>query len=151
MELKVYSSEKFERNKIWYIVFSSVFIVIFLISIFYKNIVWIILMFFLLWAYIYYWIINIQEIKLKISNNWLLLGERIIPWNSIIWYCLEIEDKKQRIKNIVLVSQKWHNIYTINDEQKNIDLFLQNIDQSLPMLSDFPQTFREKISRRMKL
>lgn len=151
MELKVYSSEKFERNKIWYIVFSSVFIVIFLISIFYKNIVWIILMFFLLWAYIYYWIINIQEIKLKISNNWLLLGERIIPWNSIIWYCLEIEDKKQRIKNIVLVSQKWHNIYTINDEQKNIELFLQNIDQSLPMLSDFPQTFREKISRRMKL
>jgi hypothetical protein len=151
VELKVYSSEKFERDKIWYIVFSSIFIIIFIISIFYKNIVWIILMFFLLWAYIYYGIINIQEIKIKISDNWLVMWDRIVAWSNIVWYCLEIEPKKQKIKNIVLVNQKWHSIYTINDKQDNIRLFLENIDKIKPILSEFPQSFREKVSRRMKL
>lgn len=151
MELKVYSSEKFERDKIWYIIFSSIFIIIFILSIFYKNIVWIILMFFLLWAYIYYGIINIQEIKIKISDNWLVIWDKIVAWSNIAWYCLEIEPKKQRIKNIVLVNQKWHSIYTINDKQENIKLFLESIDKIKPMLSGFPQSFREKVSRRMKL
>lgn len=151
MELNVYSSEKFERDKLWYIVFSSVFIIIFILSIFYKNIVGIILMFFLLWAYIYYWIINIQEIKLKISDNWLLVWERIIPWWNLTWYCLEIEPKKQIIKNIVFINQKWHSIYTINDDEENIRLFLENIENIKPMLWDFPQSFREKASRKMKL
>lgn len=151
MELKVYNWEKFEREKLRYIVFSSVFIIIFILSAFYKNIVWIILMFFLLGAYIYYGIINIQETKIKISENGLLIWEKIFPLNNLVGYCIELEPKKQIIKNIVFVSPKWHNIYTINDEEKNIKEFLENINQILPMLSDFPQTFREKVSRKMKL
>ncbi len=151
MELKVYNWEKFEREKLRYIVFSSVFIIIFILSAFYKNIVWIVLMFFLLGAYIYYGIINIQETKIKISENGLLIWEKILPWSNLIGYCIELEPKKQIIKNIVFLSQKWHNIYTIDDDEKNIKEFLKNINEILPMLPDFQQTFREKVSRKMKL
>ena len=151
MELKIYNWEKFEREKLRYIIFASVFILIFILSAFYKNIVWIILMFFLLGAYIYYGIINIQETKIKISDNWLLVWDKIISWTNLIWYCIELESKKQKIKNIVFVSPKWHNIYTLNDNENNIKEFLLNINQTLPMLSEFHQTFREKVSRRMKL
>lgn len=151
MELKVFNWEKFERNKTRYIIFASIFILIFVLSAFYKNIVWIILMFFLLGAYIYYGIININETTITISENWLLVWTKVIPWNNLVWYCIELEIKKKTIKNIVLVHQRWHSIYTINDSEENIKMFLETLNQTLPILSDFPQTFREKIIRKMKL
>ncbi len=151
MELKVFNWEKFERNKTRYIIFASIFILIFVLSAFYKNIVWIILMFFLLGAYIYYGIININETTITISENWLLVWTKVIPWNNLVWYCIELEIKKKTIKNIVLVHQRWHSIYTINDSEENIKVFLETLNQTLPILSDFPQTFREKIIRKIKL
>ena len=151
MELKIYNWEKFERDKLRYTIFSSIFIIIFILSVFYKNIVWIILMFFILWAYIYYGIINIQETEIKISENGLLIWSRIIPRTNLMWYCIELDQKKQEIKNVVFVSLKWHNIYTIIDDEQNIREFLENLNQKLPMLADFSQTFREKVSRKMKL
>ncbi len=151
MELKVFNWEKFERNKTRYIIFASIFILIFVLSAFYKNIVWIILMFFLLGAYIYYGIININETTITISENWLLVWTKVIPWNNLVWYCIELEIKKKTIKNIVLVHQRWHSIYTINDSEENIKMFLETLNQTLPILSDFPQTFREKIIRKIKL
>jgi hypothetical protein len=150
-KLKVYSSEKFDRNQLWYIVFSSVFIAIFAISIFYKNIVWAILMFFLLGWYLYYGIINIQETIMEITENWLIIWEKIINWSNFQWYSLEIEPNSQIIKNIILISKKHHNIYTINDDNEEIKAFLQQISDILPMIWEFPQTFREKASRKMKL
>ncbi|HPC34613.1 MAG TPA: hypothetical protein PLP73_03035 [Candidatus Absconditabacterales bacterium] len=151
MELKVFNGEKFERNKTRYIIFASIFILIFVLSAFYKNIVGIILMFFLLGAYIYYGIININETTITISENGLLVGTKVIPWNNLVGYCIELEIKKKTIKNIVLVHQRGHSIYTINDSEENIKVFLETLNQTLPILSDFPQTFREKIIRKIKL
>ncbi|HOG15536.1 MAG TPA: hypothetical protein PK674_03010 [Candidatus Absconditabacterales bacterium] len=151
MELKVFNGEKFERDKVRYIVFASIFILIFVVSAFYKNIVGIILMFFLLGAYIYYGIINVNEITITISENGLLVGTKVIPWTNLVGYCIELELKKQQIKNIVFVSQRGHTIYTINDSEENIKTFLENLNQMLPMLTDFPQNFWEKIVRKMKL
>lgn len=150
-KLNVYSSEKFNRNKSWYIIFSIIFIAIFAISIYYKNIVWAILMFFLLGWYLYYGIINIQEITIQITDNGLIIWEKIINWNNFTWYSLEINEKDQIIKNIVLLSKKHHYIYTINDDNWNIKAFLQQLSNILPMKWEFPQTFWEKASRKMKL
>jgi len=150
-KITVYSSENFERNKLWYVIFSSVFIIIFAVSIFYKNIVWAILMFFLLGGYLYYGIINNQEIDLKITNSWLMIWSKISNWNNFSGYTLEIDPIKQEIKNIVLVYPKFHNIHTINDTDDHIKDFLQELNNHLPMLGEFPQTFWEKASRKMKL
>ena len=150
-KLQVYSSEKFNRDKLWYIVFSSIFIIIFAISIFYKNIVWAILMFFLLGWYLYYGIINIQEITMKITDNGLIIWEKMINWNHFSSYSLEIDQNNQIIKNIIFISKKHHSIYTINDHNENIKEFLQQLSNVLPMTWEFPQTFWEKASRKMKL
>jgi hypothetical protein len=150
-QIKAYSSENFERNKLRYIIFSSVFILIFAVSIFYKNIVWAILMFFLLGGYLYYGIINNQELNIKITDNWLMIGSKISNWTKFSWYCLEIDPVKQKIKNIVFIAPRYHNIHTINDTDDNIKEFLQELNNYLPMTWEFPQTFREKASRKMKL
>ena len=150
-QIKTYNSEKFNRDKLRYIIFSSVFIIIFLVSIFYKNIVWAILMFFLLWGYLYYGIINIQEINMKITDNGIIIWDKLIDWTKISWYSLEIDPKQQIIKNIVFIGTKHHNIYTINDTDDNIKSFLQELNNYLPMTWEYNQTFREKASRKMKL
>ncbi len=151
MKLKVYSSEKFERNKLWYVIFASVFIIIFLVSIFYKNIVWAILMFFLLGWYLYYGIINNQEIDLKITDEWIIFGDKLSNWTNFVWYTLEIDPEKQNIKNIVFLTKKHHNIHTISDTNENIKAFLEELNKFLPIIWEFPQTFWEKASRKMKL
>lgn len=151
MELKVYNSEKFERNKWRYTIFTLVILVVILISLFYKNIVWIVVLLLLLGWYIYYWIINIQEINIKISENWLIIWGRITPWTSITWYCIEINKDDQEIKNIVIVGEKRHSIYTINDTTENINKFFTQLSKITQMLDDFPQTFREKFIRKLKL
>lgn len=150
-QIKTYNSEKFNRDKLWYILFSTIFIIIFVVSIFYKNIVWAILMFFLLGWYLYYGIINIQEITMKITDNWLIIWEKLINWKNIKWYSLEIDPTQQKIKNIIFINTRNHNIYTINDNDENIKIFLQQLDGILPIIWDFPQTFWEKASRKMKL
>ena len=150
-KIKAYSSENFERNKLRYVIFSSVFILIFAVSIFYKNIVWAILMFFLLGGYLYYGIINNQEVDIKITDNGLMIGDKISNWTKFTGYSLEIDPIKQKIKNIVFVAPKYHNIHTINDTDNNIKSFLQELNNYLPMVWEFPQTFREKASRKMKL
>lgn len=151
MELKVYNSEKFERGKLWYIGFASVFVIIFLVSIFYKNIVWAILMFFLLGGYLYYGIINNQEIKIKITDDWLIIWDRLSNRKNFTGYSLEIDPEKQNIKNIVFITQKHHNIHTISDSNENMRKFLEQLNKFLPMIGEFPQTFWEKVSRKMKL
>ena len=150
-KIKAYSSENFERNKLRYIIFSSVFIIIFTVSIFYKNIVWAILMFFLLGWYLYYGIINNKEIDIKITKNGLMFGSKISHWTKYNGYSLEIDPIKQEIKNIVFIAQKYHNIHTINDTDDNIKLFLNELNNYLPMIWEYNQTFREKASRKMKL
>jgi hypothetical protein len=154
MQLKVYNAEKFERTKIWYVLFSCIFVLIIIASIFYKNIVWIILMFFLIWAYIYYGLINVSEINISISENGLVL-DRIIPRSQISWFCLELElDKEKnvkRIKNIVFIYPKWHSIHTISDSEENLSAFVTELSQYTEMLETYPQTSREKFMRKIKL
>lgn len=154
MELKVYNTEKFERTKIRYVIFSCLFVLIIIASLFYKNIVWIVLMFFLVWAYIYYGLINVYEINIGISENWLVL-DRVIPRSQISWFCLELEIDKdkniKKIKNIVFIYTNWHSIHTINDTEENLSLFVNELNQYTHMLETYTQSSREKFMRKIKL
>lgn len=151
MKLKIYKSEVFERNNSWYIAFSLVFISILVISIFYKNIVWAILMLFLIWAYFYYNITNNQEIFMEIKKDKLTVWNIEYDLNLIKWYTIEIDQKQNKIKNIVILTKKGHNIYTINDNDSNIKSFLEELTKLIPLQWEFNQTLWEKLSRKLKL
>ena len=64
---------------------------------------------------------------------------------------MEISPEQQQIKNIVFLTEKSHMIYTFDDSLEHIKLFLVELDEYLPMLSDFHQTSFEKLSRKAKL
>ena len=151
MSVLVYNGEKFQRSKIWYLVFAVIFASVFLLSILNGNIVGAVLIFFLLGWYFYYSTINNQVIKMIIEEKQLIIWNKNYPRNSFTWYIVEIYPKTQQIKNIVFLTQKWHMIYSFDDSLEHIRLFLLELDKYLPMLGDFHQTSLEKFSRKMKL
>ena len=151
MELNVYSSEKFERSKRWYVILAFVMILVIFMCAYYRNWTWIILMFLILWWYIYLWLINIKEIKMKITDEWLILWDKLIPRTKLTWYVIEIHKDSQEIKNIVLLSEKQHSIHTISDTMENIKSFLAELDNFIPMVWEYNQTNREKFQRVIKL
>jgi hypothetical protein len=151
MSLQIHNWENFERTKLWYIIFAIVIISVIVLSIIKKNIVWTVVLFFILWAYFYYSIISNQIIKIKITEKNLVLDKKNYSRNDFVGYVLEQESKTQKIKNIVLVWNKSHTIYTINDNEDNIDQFTSELDNYIPRLREFNQTFLEKLSRILKL
>ena len=151
MELNIYSAEKFERNKWWYVILAFIMVIVIIACIFYKNLTWIILMFLVLWWYIYLWLINLKETKLIITESWLQLWDKLIPWTKLTWYVIEINKDTQEIKNIVLLSEKNHSIHTILDSKENIAWFCAQLDNYIPMVWEYNQTTREKLARFLKL
>ena len=151
MELNVYSSEKFERSKRWYVILAFVMILVISMCAYYKNWTWIILMFLILWWYIYLWLINVKEIKMKITDEWLILWDRLIPRSKLTWYVIEINKDDQQIRNIVLLSEKYHSIHTISDTIENFKAFVAQLDNYIPMVWEYDQTNREKFQRIIKL
>ncbi len=151
MSVLAYNGEKFQRNKVRYLVFGVIFASVFVLSILNNNIVGAVLIFFLLWGYFYYSTINNQVIKITTQDNQLVIWTKSYPRNSFTWYVIEIYPTNQQIKNIVFLMEKWHIIYTFDDSLEHIRLFLLELDKYLPMLGDYHQTAFEKFSRKIKL
>ena len=151
MELNIYNAEKFERSSWWYVILAFIMVIVIIMCIYYKNVTWIILMFLLLWWYIYLWLINLKEIKLKVTENWLMLWDKLIPRIKLTWYVIEINKDTQEIKNIVLLSEKNHSIHTILDSKEHIAWFLEELNNYLPMTWDYHLSTRERFARFLKL
>jgi len=122
-----------------------------IISLFTKNFVWAILLFLLLWWYILFWLTNLQKIRISIASEWLKFWDKFFPWNSVNGFVLEIDNKTQTLKNIVFVIWNIKYIHTLKDDPDNIKEFVMNLSEYAPLLSDYDQTFVEKLSRRLKL
>ena len=151
MNVLVYNGEKFQRSKLWYLVFAVIFASVFVLSILNNNIVGAVLIFFLLGWYFYYSTINNQIVKITLDKTQLLIGNKWYLRNLFVWYVVEISPEQQQIKNIVFLTEKSHMIYTFDDSLEHIKSFLLELDEYLPMLSDFHQTSFEKLSRKAKL
>ena len=151
MSIKVYNWEKVDRNKRRYIIFSITLILIIWLSLRKQNIVWVVIIFFILWAYFYYSTLSNQTIKITINPNHIAINNKIFIWEALKAYCVEIEKSSQKIKNIILITEKQHYIYTFNDSQENIKDFLSEIDQNLTLVSEYNQWWLEKLARFLKL
>lgn len=151
MELKIYNTEYFERNRTWYIVFAILCVAIFGMTIYYKNWVGSVLLLFLLWGYFYFGIAGIKEILMTIWDNGLAIDKKIFSWSELSGFVLEYEEKTKQIKNIVILHNNTNSIYTIVDDQLPLNDFVESLAQRIPMISSYEQSFFEKLSRKLKL
>lgn len=151
MDLHVYNWEKFERSKLRYIGFSSVFIIAITLSLLNQNIVGGIVLFFILGAYFYYSVLSNQITKIHINDKYILIDKKTHPWSDFSSYTIEVEKKTNKIKNIVLIYTKWYTIYTIKDKEETIQKFCEALDEHIPLVANLEQSLLEKFIRLLKL
>lgn len=151
MELKVYNGEYFERWKTRYIIFAVVILLVIVASVFSSNITWAVLVLIFAWGYVYYLTKTNDKIQMKIWKNALQIGKSTIPWNSLTWFVLEYHTKKEVIHNIVLLNEKWYSIYTIADKSTNLENFVNELSNYIPMMDKYEQSSFDKFIRKIKL
>ncbi len=151
MKLKVYNWEKFEKSKMRYVWFALVLIAIIGLSLRKQNLIWVIVLFFIVWAYLYYNITSNQPITIQIEEKHLTINHKTYSRRNFSAYSIEIDKKTEEITNLVLISPKWHQIYTIYDNTENARDFFIELDKYLPMIGEYDQSFLEKLARILKL
>ena len=152
MELKVYNGEYFERGKTWYIVFALIILVVVVFSVLSNNLVWWVFVLLLAGGYLFYLTKINDTIIITTWKNALQIGKATLPRNTLKWFVLEYHVEKEKIHNIVIVdNQKNNRIYTINDTDKNIQDFANELNWYIPMLENYDQWTFDKILRKIKL
>lgn len=152
MELKVYNWEYFERGWTWYLVFALVILFVVILSILSNNIIWWLFVFLFAGGYIFYLTKLNGTINMVAWKNALQIWKVAYPRNSLKWFVLEYHTEKQKIHNIVILTNKketW--IYTIQDSEKNLEKFVNELSGYIPMLENYDQSSFEKFLRKIKL
>lgn len=152
MQIAVYDAEKHEKGVWWYIFFALVFVSVVIVSLLYRNVVGVIVLFFLLGWYFYFSVRNNQVVAMRITDNALAVWDKLIPWNVLQGYVLEIDRKTEDVRNIVLVYTDDHAIHTISTQDaEEFKSFIQSLDGYIPLLSGYNQSTLQVLSRKLKL
>ena len=152
MELKVYDWEYFERSKYWFLKFAFVILLVVILSILWNNITWWIFLLLLAGGYIFYLTKSNDTIKMITWKNALQIKKTTFPYEKLSWFVLEYHTEKKKIHNIVIIDDKKHaDIYTIKDTQKNLENFVNELNEHIPMLDKYEQSTTDKLIRKLKL
>ena len=156
LTLKVFSGEKYDRSKTWWIVFFVIVAVLILTSLWVTGFRWfleVMIIGMVVSGYIFFTIFGVKEVEMKIQENGIGVGEEFIPWEQLSGYVLEVDSKTYHPKNIVLVFSNWgYKILSINEpDPKILSNFLINLSRFLPRLWGFDQSFVEKLARVLKI
>ena len=152
MELKVYNWEYFERWKTWYLVFALIILLVIVASILSSNIFWWVLILVMAGWYVYYLTKTNDTTNLVIWKNSLQIGKTPYSRSTLKWFVLEYHLEKERIHNIVIIDNKNDaKIYTLKDTDENIQNFVEELDEYIPMLEKYDQSNLDKFLRKIKL
>ncbi len=152
MELKVYNWEHFERDRTRYIVFLMIVLLVIILSILSNNIVWWIFVLLISGWYIFYLTKVDDTISMVIWTNSLQIDNIAFSWSSLKWFVLEYHLQKEKIYNIVIIDDKNNaKIFTLNDTNENIQNFVEELNNYIPMLEKYDQWTLDKFLRKIKL
>jgi hypothetical protein len=67
-------------------------------------------------------------------------------------FVLEYHTEKKKIHNIVIIDdKKIPRIYTINDNEENLEKFVNELNGYVPLLDTYEQSTFDKMMRKIKL
>lgn len=152
MELKVYDWENFERSKKRFLIFALFILLFVVLSILSNNIIWWIFLLIIAWGYIYYITKTNDTIKMITWKKALQIWKTAFPYESLNGFVLEYHIKKKKIHNIVIIdNKKVPRIYTIKDTEKNLQIFVNELNEYIPMLDNYEQSTLDRFVRKLKL
>jgi len=81
----------------------------------------------------------------------LQIGDRLIQYPQIKGFVIEMEKATWKLKNIVLVYEKWVEIFTLKDTKKQQELFFSEFSKIVPFLENYEQSSLDRLMRKLKL
>ena len=149
MEIKVYNWEHVERDKTRYIVFVLIVLLVIILSVLSNNIVWWVFILLISWWYIFYLTKVDDTISMIIWKNSLQIDNIAFPRNTLKWFVLEYHLQKEKIYNIVIIDDKNNaKIFTLNDVEENVQNFVEELNNYIPMLDNYDQWTLDKFLRK---
>ena len=152
MELKVYNWEYFERGKTWYVIFALFILGVIVMSILSNNVLGGVLVLLFAWWYIY------LLTKIKDTTTMIIWKNSLQVWktpflrSTLKWFVLEYHTQKEKIHNIVIIDNKnTAKIFTINDTEKNLKNFVNELSNYIQIMDNYDQTKLDKFMRKIKL
>ena len=155
--LKVYNGEFFERGVWWYLIFGAVICLIIGLSLFYKvedrvqAIIGVIILLMIVGAYLFFLAKTQTETTMEIQKEWILIWDRLVVFEMLNGFVIEIDKKTGAYQNIVLISKHTAQTYTLKDTATNAERFFQELSKLLPLLDDYEQTFFTRLVKKLKL
>lgn len=154
--IKAYAGEKYERSKMWRIVFFTIvglLVLTSLIMTWFGGILEIFVIGLIVSGYIFFSIFMSKPITLKLTKEGVWAGKELMPWNELAWFVVEMDMKDEKVKNIVFVFVNWaYKIFGVDDADiEDLRIFLEALSQILPRLWGFEQSFVDKIARLLKI
>ena len=152
MELKVYNWEYFEWGKTWYVIFALFILGVIVMSILSNNVLGGVLVLLFAWWYIY------LLTKIKDTTTMIIWKNSLQVWktpflrSTLKWFVLEYHTQKEKIHNIVIIDNKnTAKIFTINDTEKNLKNFVNELSNYIQIMDNYDQTKLDKFMRKIKL
>jgi hypothetical protein len=162
MELHTYSGEHFERSKWRYVIFFAIVAIFSIWPIIYSErnplyhdttnaMVGAVIVLLIVGGYFFFSTKMNEIITLKIEESWLTIGKKTYVRSEFSGFVLEYHTQTKSIHNIVFITRKGHEIFTIQDTTDAIKAFAMQLADFLPLLDTYNQTLREKFLRKIKL
>ena len=155
--LKIYNWEVFERGTWRYVIFAVVIVAIVSLSLFYKSwdglngLIGAIILLMIVWGYLFFLSKANTETKMILKPEGLQIGDRLIQYPQIKGFVIEMEKATWKLKNIVLVYEKWVEIFTLMDTKKQQELFFSEFSKIVPFLENYEQSSLDRLMRKLKL
>lgn len=92
-----------------------------------------------------------KKISLRISDQGLVMGEKMVPRMQLTGRSIEIEAATGDRKNLIVLSKGGKLIFTLDDSETNVKDFTNELGNWLPLAEDIEYSFTEKLIRKLKL
>jgi hypothetical protein len=88
---------------------------------------------------------------MEIKDEFLRIGNVTYSRSNLQGFVLEVHAKTGTVKNIVLLMDNQHMIYTFADDMDIAKNFVLALQDRIPMLERYQQTFVERFTRKIQL
>lgn len=101
-----------------------------------------------------YWYLQTRvsiQVPLELTEVGVKIKERLLHYAQLQGFLFEADAKTGKILNIVFVFKNHYEIFTIDDDAEQLQIFAETLGQYIPMVESYQQTMIDRLMRKLKI
>lgn len=91
------------------------------------------------------------QVPLELTEVGVKIKERLLHYTQLQGFLFEADAKTGKILNIVFVFKNHYEIFTIDDDAEQLQIFAETLGQYIPMVESYQQTMIDRLMRKLKI